>query len=120
MISVNEKISLGPVSSAFIGAVLDNGWLDDETENRQQGFGKGYDGRVTAREALTALLDREGSEAEFGLVGVYEEGEPAGFVAVNLLMDNRKTADLYVFVAPTKRRRGIGSAVRIRIMEYAL
>jgi GNAT superfamily N-acetyltransferase len=117
-ITVNEDtgLAIGPATSELGSAAVDSGWLDDETENRQQGFGKGYDGRCEAREALAQVWDREDSEQNFGLIGVYQESEPVGFVAVDLKDDKTKVADLYVFIAPEQRRQGIGT----EILDYML
>lgn len=112
MIEVSEYkgLTLGPVTQLVAQKAAEEKWMEDETENRQQGFGKGYNGQANAIEGLIALFDRDHVENDFGVIGVYVDEAPAGFAAVDLHPD-QKLADLYLFTSPTKRGQGIGTAV---------
>lgn len=109
-ISEYEGLELGPVTEKFGCAVSEEGWLDDETENRQQGYGKGFEGREHARLGLLNLIEREDLESDFGLIGVYLEGDPVGFVGIDLVPEH-KIADIYFYIAPKSRGKGVGTAV---------
>lgn len=109
-ISEVEGLTLGPVTEAFVRAVSEECWLDDETENRQQGYGKGFEGREHARLGLLKLLEREDLEQDFGLIGVYFEDHPVGFVGIDLNSEHR-IADVYFYIAPKRRKQGLGTAV---------
>lgn len=81
-------------------AVVQEGWFDDEELNRVSGFGGSYLGRLEARKAFL-----EGLEA--GIVkGIYRNSVPVGLL-VERRIGNR-TADVWVFVAPSYRGKGIG------------
>lgn len=109
-ISGAEGLTIGRVVDDFIDAAKDE-WLDDEMSNRIMGFGKGANGRVQARQGLVDLLKREqDSDGEFGLVGVYLDEEPAGFVTLEL-NQGHKTVNLTIFIEPKLRRQGYGSAL---------
>jgi ribosomal protein S18 acetylase RimI-like enzyme len=112
MIEVSEYkgLTLGPVTQLVAQTAADEKWLEDETENRQQGFGKGYEGQANAIEGLLHLFERNHLEADFGVIGVFLKDEPSGFAAVDLHPD-QKLADLYLFISPNKRGQGLGSAV---------
>lgn len=112
MIEVSEYkgLTIGPVTQHVAQAAANEKWLEDETENRQQGFGKGYNGRANAIEGLLNLFERNHIEKDFGVIGVYLEEKPVGFAAVELHPDQR-LADLYLFVSPARREQGIGTAV---------
>lgn len=109
-VSEFEGLTIGPVTQELSRAAADDHWLEDETENRQQGFGKGQEGRASAIEGLLTMFERNTLEDDFGVIGVYFEGEPAGFVAVDLHPDHR-LADIYLYTAPKSRKQGIGTAV---------
>ena len=112
MIEVSEYkgLTLGPVTREVAQMAAGEKWLEDEVENRQQGFGKGYNGQANAIEGLLGLFERDHLENDFGVIGIYLEDAPAGFAAVDLHPD-QKLADLYLFVSPTTREQGLGSAV---------
>jgi RimJ/RimL family protein N-acetyltransferase len=95
---------------------LQQEWLDDESSNRQQGFGKGSDGRIVARDGLLELLKREDESDNFGLIGVFLQGEPAGLSAVELTKQHR-TVDMNIFIRPDERGTGYGSALLKYFLE---
>ncbi|MHC4369711.1 MAG: GNAT family N-acetyltransferase [Planctomycetota bacterium] len=107
---------LGAFTDDLRSAAIDDHWLDDESDNRQQGFGKGYDGRVVAREGFLALLERADAEENFGLIGVYLDEDPVGFVVVDM-KPQHKIADFFLCIAPKRRRRGLGTAVLEHMMD---
>ena len=109
-------LTIGQVADGFVSAALEQGWLDDELANRQQGFGKGSDGRVLARDGLLELLKREDEDERFGLVGVFVQGEPAGLIAVELTKAHR-TVDMHIFIAPENRGFGYGTALLNYFLE---
>jgi len=109
-ISEVEGLTLGPVTEKLTRAASTEGWLDDEAENRQQGYGKGFEGREHARMGLLNLLERENLDSDFGLIGVYLSENPVGFVGIDLITEH-KIADIYFYIAPKSRRKGLGSAV---------
>jgi len=115
-ISEVEGLTLGPVTEQFVCAVSDEHWLDDETENRQQGYGKGFEGREHARIGLLQLLEREDLEQDFGLIGIYFEDHPVGFVGIDLNSEHR-IADVYFYISPTQRKKGYGTAVLDYILQ---
>ena len=103
-------LTIGRVADGFISAALEQEWLDDEIANRQQGFGKGSDGRAVARDGLLELLKREDESENFGLIGVFIDKEPAGLIAVELTKAHR-TVDLSITIRPNDRNKGYGSAL---------
>jgi len=101
---------IGAFNEQLRHVAVEDGWLSDETENRQQGFGKGYDGRVLAHEGFVSIIERADDEENFGLIGVYLSQKPVGFVVVDMTPQH-KLADFYVYIAPKSRRLGLGTAV---------
>ena len=111
-----EGLTIGPVTADLSRAAAEDHWLEDETENRQQGFGKGPAGRAAAIEGLLATFERNSTEEDFGVLGAYFNGQPIGFAAIELNPDQRLT-DVYLYVAPAHRRQGIGTAVLSHLLE---
>ena len=79
MIEVSEYkgLTLGPVTREVAQMAAGEKWLEDEVENRQQGFGKGYNGQANAIEGLLGLFERDHLENDFGVIGIYLEDAPA-------------------------------------------
>ena len=115
-VSESKGLKIGPVSEDLPKAAAKQGWLEDPTEVRNQGFGKGDLGRASALEGLLNMFERNGVDSDFGVFGVYSYSHPAGFAAVEINPDH-KLADIYIYVAPDYRRSGIGSAVLRYLLE---
>lgn len=118
MIEVSEfpGLTIGAVSDRVSRAAADEHWLEDETEVRNQGFGKGPEGRIYAIEGLLGVFERNAIDQDFGCLGIFVNEHPVGFAAIDLNPDH-KLADVYLYVAPSSRRKGIGSAVLRYLMD---
>ena len=85
---LREDISIGPITTPLRQAAVDNGWFDDEEDNRMMGFGSGEVGKTAAREGFLSLLGD--SVNDCFLVGAYQAGEPVGFFVVQQFSPSHK------------------------------
>ena len=111
---LREDISIGPITTPLRQAAVDNGWFDDEEDNRMMGFGSGEVGKTAAREGFLAMLGD--SVNDCFMVGVYQAGEPAGFFVVQQFSPQHKTAGIHAYVDPNHRKFNVFRTAMIRLL----
>ena len=111
---LREDISIGPITTPLRQAAVDDGWFDDEEDNRMMGFGSGEVGKTAAREGFLSLLTDTVNDCF--LVGVYQAGDPVGFFVVQQFSPNHKTAGVHVYVSPKHRKFNVFRTAMVRLL----
>lgn len=111
---LREDISIGPITTPLRQAAVNDGWFDDEEDNRMMGFGSGEVGKTAAREGFVSLL--EDNVNDCFLVGVYNTGEPAGFFVIQQYSPHHKTASVHAYVSPAHRKFNVFRTAMVRLL----
>ena len=112
---LREDISIGPITTPLRQTAVDDGWFDDEEDNRMMGFGSGEVGKTARRESFAGLLaDDTGT---WFPVGIYRAGEPVGYFAVRHYSPHHKTAGVHVYVSPKNRKFNVGRTAALRLLD---
>jgi RimJ/RimL family protein N-acetyltransferase len=112
---LREDVSIGPITTPLRQAAVEQGWFDDEEDNRLMGFGSGEVGKTAAREGFVSLLDDNVNDCF--LVGAYRTGEPVGFMVVKQYSPHHKTASIHVYVAPNHRKFNVARTAIVRLLS---
>ena len=110
---VNEelKLELGPIDNSLTARAVDEGWFDNEVENRKQGFGSGDNGRLLARKGLLQILSKDKENPATNMLGVYQADDPVGYVVLDQHREPFRTVDLFVYLVPSVRGKGLFQAI---------
>ena len=111
---LREDISIGPVTTSLRKAAVEDGWFDNEEDNRNLGWGSGEVGKTKGREAFISFLGDDVGECF--VIGVYESGDPAGFLVVKQLEPPFKTASIHPYVSRSHRKFNVFRTAMIRSM----
>ena len=80
---------------------MDKGWFADSDDTRLTGYGKGEVGRLLATKHLRQALESQSGNSR--VIGVYQDGIPAGMFWVEYLGEKKKTVTIHCFICPTAR-----------------
>jgi RimJ/RimL family protein N-acetyltransferase len=111
---LREDISIGPITTPLRQTAVDDGWFDDEQDNRFMGFGSGEVGKTAAREGFLSLLGDNINDVF--MVGVYQTGEPVGFFVVKQFSPHHKTSSVHAYVSPSHRKFNVFRTAMVRLL----
>jgi RimJ/RimL family protein N-acetyltransferase len=111
---LREDVSIGPITTPLRQAAVENGWFDDEEDNRMMGFGSGEVGKTAAREGFVSLLGDNINDCF--LVGIYMVDKPAGFFVIQQYTPHHKTAGVHAYVSPEYRIFNVFRTAMIRLL----
>jgi RimJ/RimL family protein N-acetyltransferase len=112
---LREDISIGPVTTSLRKAAVEDGWFDNEEDNRNMGFGSGETGRAAIREGFAGLLASD--TGEVFLVGIYRTGDPVGYFVIEQVGGQSKTAKLHMYVCPDGRKHDVFRTSLLRMLS---
>ena len=112
---LREDISIGPVTTSLRKTAVEEGWFDNEEDNRNMGFGSGETGKAAIREGFAELLASDTGEAF--IVGIYRAGEPVGYFVVEECGGNSKTAKIHMYVCPGGRKTNVFRTSLVRLLS---
>jgi len=104
-----SEIQLLPAGQLLRRVAIEDGWFADQDGNRVMGWGKDVGGQVRALEWFAEASHN-------GMLGIYSDSAPLGWLAVH--EDGERAAKMEVFVAPERRRQGVGTeAVKLTLKK---
>lgn len=109
-----EDISIGPVTTSLRKTAVEEGWFDNEEDNRNLGWGSGEVGKTAGREAFISFLNDDVNAAF--VMGIYEAGVPAGFLVVRQFEPAFKTAVIHPYVSRSHRKFNVFRTAMLRAM----
>jgi RimJ/RimL family protein N-acetyltransferase len=112
--SVKSDVLLGPPELAARAAV-DEGWFDDQRDNRLMGHGKGELGHMKAAEHLRDALAN--NDPSVRLLGIYSGTSPMGLFWIVYKGDNKRTAEIHATLPHKTGRDRVVHGAFVKVMD---
>jgi len=92
-------IEIAGVNQALREVASGTAWFYDEQRNWEMGWGRGDYGVLHAFQTFRRDLERSEAESDFGVLGIYRETEPVGYVSLRYLSPESRTVEMVLYLA---------------------